>query len=77
MRPDAGKCKFLAASLLYIEDTDGELSVRQVAALLGVCTATVYEHCAKGNLRHMRVASAIRILSSDLEEFVELRTQPR
>jgi excisionase family DNA binding protein len=65
-----------------MEDTDGErreplLSVRQAAALLGLCTATVYEHCAKGNLRHVKVASAIRIASSALREFVELRSLPR
>jgi excisionase family DNA binding protein len=58
-----------------MEDTAGErpeplLSVRQAAALLGLCTATVYEYCASGKLRHMRVASAIRITSSALEEFV-------
>lgn len=65
-----------------MEDTQGArrqplLSVRQVAVMLGICTATVYEHCAKGRLRHTRVASAIRIASSDLEEFVELRSQPK
>jgi excisionase family DNA binding protein len=68
--------------LLYMEDTNGEcreplLSVRQAARLLGLCTATVYEHCAKGSLRHVKVASAIRIASSALEEFVELRSFPR
>jgi excisionase family DNA binding protein len=68
--------------LLYIEGTDGELrepllSVRQAAELLGLCTATVYEHCAKGNLRRVKVASAIRIASSALEEFMELRSPPR
>jgi excisionase family DNA binding protein len=74
-QPDAGKSKFLAGSLLYIENTAGErreplLSVRQAAALLGLCTATVYEYCASGKLHHVRVASAIRITSSALEEFV-------
>jgi excisionase family DNA binding protein len=81
-QPDAGKSKFLAGSLLHMERTDGErreplLSVRQAAALLGLCTATVYEHCAKGNLRHVKVASAIRIAGSALQEFVETRSLPR
>jgi excisionase family DNA binding protein len=81
-QPDAGKSKFLGASLVYMERTDGErreplLSVRQAAVLLGLCTATVYEHCARGNLRHVRVASAIRIASAALEEFVELRSAPQ
>jgi excisionase family DNA binding protein len=64
-----------------MESTDGErreplLSVRQAAALLGLCTATVYEHCAKGSLRHAKVASAIRIASSALQEFIQIRSLP-
>jgi excisionase family DNA binding protein len=47
------------------------LSVRQVAARLGVCTATVYALCARGALPHVRVLNAIRIEVGDLEAFVE------
>ena len=49
------------------------LSVRQVAAQLGVCTATVYALCARGELPHVRVLNAIRVASGDLEAFVEGR----
>jgi excisionase family DNA binding protein len=37
------------------------LSVRRVAALLGICTATVYRMCEHGELAHFRVRNAIRI----------------
>ena|SRR5438309_341940 len=37
------------------------LSVREAAALLRVCTSTVYKLCAEGRLRHVRVSNAIRI----------------
>ena len=82
MQPDEGKWKFLAASLLYTENTDGEdtepmLTVRQVAALLGLCAATVYEHRTNGNLRHARIGWAIRVARSDLEQFIEERSVPR
>ena len=37
------------------------LSVREAAALLRVCTSTVYKLCAEGRLPHVRVSNAIRI----------------
>ena len=37
------------------------LSVRQVAALLGVCAATVYRMCEQRVLPHFRVQNAIRM----------------
>ena len=37
------------------------LSVRQVATLLGVCSASVYRLCDQGELLHFRVLNAIRI----------------
>jgi excisionase family DNA binding protein len=37
------------------------LSVRQVAKLLGVCSATVYRLCGRGELPHFRVLNAIRV----------------
>jgi excisionase family DNA binding protein len=42
------------------------LTVREVAALLRVSTATVYELCARGKLRHVRVLNAIRVAPCDL-----------
>jgi excisionase family DNA binding protein len=83
--PDAGECSFLVTSLLHNDVTDGEqprrglplLSVRQVAAQLGVCTATVYALCAKGVLPHVRVLNAVRVAPGDLEAFVEGRRSKR
>jgi excisionase family DNA binding protein len=47
------------------------LSVREVALQLGVCSATVYELCAKGCLPHVRVLNAIRVAPGELERFIE------
>jgi len=43
------------------------LTVREVAAYLRVSTATVYELCARGKLRHIRVLNAIRVTADDVE----------
>ena len=43
------------------------LTVREVAVQLGVCPATVYGLCARGELPHVRVSNAIRIRPTDLE----------
>jgi len=37
------------------------LTVREVAALLRVSTATVYKMCGEGMLPHVRVSNALRI----------------
>ena len=47
------------------------LSVRDVAARLGVCTATVYRLVDEGQLAHVRVLNAIRVAPRDLEAFIE------
>ena len=47
------------------------LTVREVAAALGVCTASIYKLCDKGELRHVRVLHAIRIARTDLDAFIE------
>jgi excisionase family DNA binding protein len=49
------------------------LTVREVAALLRVSTATVYELCARGKLRHVRVLNAIRVARCDLLAPVDWR----
>ena len=46
------------------------LSVRQVAARLGVCTSTVYNLCREGRLAHVRVSNAIRFAPDALAELV-------
>jgi excisionase family DNA binding protein len=49
------------------------MSVREVAALLGVCAATVYGLCAEGRIAHVRVSNAIRVAEEDLAAFIETR----
>jgi excisionase family DNA binding protein len=49
---------------------DHLLSVRQVAERLGVSTATVYALCDRGELLHVRVSNAIRVLPADLQAFL-------
>ncbi|HET6412640.1 MAG TPA: helix-turn-helix domain-containing protein [Anaeromyxobacter sp.] len=49
------------------------LSVRAVAARLGVSTATVYGLCARGDLAHVRVSNAIRIDPDELRGFIHRR----
>ncbi|MEJ7570210.1 MAG: helix-turn-helix domain-containing protein [Gaiellaceae bacterium] len=49
---------------------DGLLTVRDVAAQLGVCTATVYALCARGELGHLRVMNAVRVSDTQLAEFI-------
>jgi excisionase family DNA binding protein len=46
------------------------LSVRQVAQLLGVSTATVYRLCERGDLKYFRISNAIRISADDLSAFL-------
>jgi len=46
------------------------LGVGEVARRLGVCTATIYSLCARGELSHVRVLNAIRVAPSDLASFI-------
>lgn len=81
MQGSAGKGKFLAAGLLQVAGTSegvvpgahSLLSVKQAAALLGLCAATVYKLCAEGELSHVRIPNTIRILPADLARFVQVR----
>jgi excisionase family DNA binding protein len=56
-------------------DSDRLLTVSEVAARLAVCNATVYALCERGELRHVRVSSAIRIYPSALESFAKPTTR--
>jgi excisionase family DNA binding protein len=49
------------------------LTVRQVAQLLGVCTATVYKWAATGVLPHVRVVNVVRVRPEDLTTFIAER----
>jgi len=44
-----------------------------VACRLGVCAATVYSLCARGELAHVRILNAIRIAPADLAAFIAER----
>ncbi len=54
--------KNFAAVVLLGNEADEKrlLSVRAVATMLGLCTATVYGLCADGTLPHVRVLNVIR-----------------
>jgi excisionase family DNA binding protein len=56
---------------------DRLLSVREVAGRLGVCTASVYALCARGELRHARVLNAVRITPADLDAYVAKQRRTR
>jgi excisionase family DNA binding protein len=58
------------ALLSIMRGADHLLSVRKVAAKLGVSTATVYKLCERSELPHFRVSNAIRIASADLVDFI-------
>ena len=47
------------------------LTVRDVAAQLAVCTATVYQLVGEGQLPHVRVLNAIRVAPRDLAAFID------
>ncbi|HEY3450761.1 MAG TPA: helix-turn-helix domain-containing protein [Myxococcales bacterium] len=47
------------------------LTVAEVAAHLGVCTATVYRMAQRGELPHVRVGNnVVRVAPADLEAFI-------
>jgi len=52
------------------------LTLRDVAAQLCVCAATVYRLVAEGQLADVRVLNGIRIAPRDLAAFVEARRRP-
>ncbi len=56
---------------LVIGARDNLLRVRDVAARLGVSTATVYALCEKGEIEHCRIRNAIRFRPVAVEAYVE------
>jgi excisionase family DNA binding protein len=52
-------------------------TVKEVAAILRVCTATVYAMVERGELRHVRVRNAIRIVVAASETALDGRPEPR
>jgi excisionase family DNA binding protein len=75
--PEAAIRRDFASPLL--PDLSASLTVKEVAARLRVCTATVYRLCTTGELSHFRVGASIRIREKDLVSFRSLRTpdEPR
>jgi len=69
----AAETKNFAALVLHdsavraVSGLDTLLTVRDVAAILRVCRDTVYRLCATGDLPHVRVLNAIRIMPADLD----------
>ena len=43
---------------------------REVTRRLGICTATIYSLCARGELPHVRILNAINVAPADLAAFV-------
>ena len=59
------------AALRVVDGGKGHLlSVRAVAARLGVSTATVYKLVGQGDLPHARVSNAIRIAPDDIAAYL-------
>ena len=58
-----------------VDSTGSLLTVRQVAARLNVCTASVYKLCAEGRLAHVRVLDAIRVAPGALDAFVATQSR--
>jgi excisionase family DNA binding protein len=63
--------------LLPRERVPSLLTVREVAAQLRACTATVYRLCDEGQLRHIRMLNAIRVDPIDLAAFIDARRSRR
>jgi excisionase family DNA binding protein len=51
------------------------LSVAEVAQTLGVCAATIYKLCARGQLDHVRVLNSIRVDPDSLRAFMTQSTR--
>jgi excisionase family DNA binding protein len=72
--PIAGVAPTLADLLVLWGGRDRLLRVAEVAEHLGVCNATVYRLCERGELPHVWVVNSIRIRPSDLQAFLEQET---
>jgi excisionase family DNA binding protein len=53
-------------------DVERLFTVREVAQRLNVSSATVYAPCKHGELAHVRISNAIRIVPDELEAYVTM-----
>jgi excisionase family DNA binding protein len=68
--------RVLAALETPTPPTNGaDMSVAQVAALLGVSKETVYKLCAEGDLSHNRIGTRITITPDQLAEYRQLQAR--
>ena len=51
-------------------------TVPEVAAYLKICKSKLYSMIRKGEFPHIRIGKNVRILESDLEEYIEKQRQP-
>jgi excisionase family DNA binding protein len=51
------------------------LSIKEVAARLGVCRAVAYRLCERGELPHVRISNAIRVSPAALTEYLAVARQ--
>jgi excisionase family DNA binding protein len=61
------------SALRAVSAADRLFNAREVAAFLNVCRDTVYQLCARGELRHVRVLNAIRVALGDIADFIAAR----
>jgi excisionase family DNA binding protein len=76
-RPRPSMAPTLADLCVLYGGRDRLLRVAEVAEHLGVCAATVYRLCERGELCHVRIVNSIRVRPRDLAVFVEGMLPPR
>jgi excisionase family DNA binding protein len=57
-------------------DTDNLIALNDVAAVLGVCRATVYNFLIRGTLRGVKVGGSTKVKRSELQRFLETLPAP-
>ena len=67
----------LADLQVLYDGRDQLLRVVEVAEYLGVCNATVYRLCERGELRHVWIVNSIRIRPADLKAFLDWQSLGR
>jgi excisionase family DNA binding protein len=77
-QPFAPNRRSFATDLLRAAGHQAELlTVREVAEILRLSTATVYKLCDRGALPHLRIANALRFLPDEIMAFLAKRTNRR